>query len=133
MRWDYYINNLTNRDYYYNIVVSRLKTLNNLGYNISIMRTVPLFKVSPLKFHYILSKFGIDNPIQYDVFEKQNQLFDLIKKEIPSINFLNPEPFLIDSMQAKAIEKNIPLYKDSNHLNYYGALRLVPLFEFLDE
>ena len=112
-------------------MIERLKTLRNLGYEISIMKTVPRFKVSPLKHHYLLSKFGINNPIIYSCFEKQNQLFDLIKSEISSITFLDPEPFLVDHLQTRPIRKNIPLYKDLDHLNEYGALRLVPMFESL--
>lgn len=115
--------------------IETIRALKNAGVsNIWIVKDVPFFKVWPanqllktLKYGGYLNQIG--RPISQVLNREKfiNSVFDEIQSK--KVHLLDPDSILCDrSHFCHGVKDRQSLYFDFNHLSYYGAMQLAPLF-----
>jgi peptidoglycan/LPS O-acetylase OafA/YrhL len=136
----FYFNEQTSTPYKQQLVDSYIETLCSYAKSrpVFVMRPTPEFKLNvPKKIGRSVllggsSEFEIS---KQKYFERQQVTWDAqdTAHEQCGVTILDPLPYLCEGNSCQGSKEGTPIYYDDDHLNLYGADRLIPLFRSIFE
>jgi hypothetical protein len=136
----FYFNEQASTPYKQQLVDSYIETLCSYAKSrpVFVMRPTPEFKLNvPKKIGRSVllggsSEFEIS---KQEYFNRQQVTWDAqdTAHEKCGVSILDPLPYLCEGNSCQGSKEGIPIYYDDDHLNLYGADRLIPLFRSIFE
>ena len=144
-RWNYYLEDVPRSADdavpvagFQSALIKTVKTLEQLGLEVSVLLEVPNFGVHVPKAVALHHWRGLPEPrlSQQQHNERQQFYMPLIKRllaETPNIHLIDAAPYFISKEgEVRFIdEQELLLYRDDHHLTEHASMRLKPLFEKL--
>jgi len=144
-RWNYYLENVPRAADdavpvagFQGALIKTVKTLEQLGLEVSVLLEVPDFGVHVPKAVALHHWRGLPEPrlSQQQHIERQGFYMPLIKRlqaETPNVHLIDASPYFIskDGQISFIDEQGLLLYRDDHHLTEHASMRLKPLFEKL--
>ena len=144
-RWNYYLEDVpraADDDVpvagFQGALIKTVKTLEQLGLEVSVLLEVPDFGVHVPKAVALHHWRGLPEPrlSQQQHIERQGFYMPLIKRlqaETPNVHLIDASPYFIskDGQISFIDEQGLLLYRDDHHLTEHASMRLKPLFEKL--